>query len=93
MKRLRDKIFGENSESKSQISKIKTRYDFLKNNLDKVRSALNWPVAFNENPTILNLYVSKNTYWWFRNPPYKVDVDFIQIDYLDQWLTDNLSKY
>lgn len=92
MRRLRDKIFGENKESKSQISKVQTRYEYLKNNLELVRDALQWPRSSKENPTILNLYVSKNTYWWFRNPPYQLDTSFIQIDYLDQWLTDNLPK-
>lgn len=93
MNRLRTKIFGKDElDSKSHISKVKGRYDLLLAESEKIRKSLKWP-----EPTdgvdlkITNLYISKNTYWWFRFPPYEVNLNFVQIDFLDQWLKDNFD--
>lgn len=93
MKRLRNTVFlGENTK-KSHISKIKKRAEYLENNLEYVRGLLKWPESScQHSPQILNLYISINTYWWFRNPPIQVDINFIQIDALDNWFQMTLAE-
>lgn len=93
MNRLRVKIFGKDElDTKSHISKVRGRYNFLLTDYDRIRKSLNWPQPLkNKKIEITNLYISKNTYWWFRYPPYEVDLNFVQIDFLDQWLKDNFD--
>ena len=82
---------GEGSKQ-SHISKIQKRAEYLENNLEYVRGLLKWPeISCQNSPQILNLYISINTYWWFRNPPIEVDINFIQIDALDNWFRKTLS--
>ncbi len=91
MSRLRQRIFGKDQNDKSQISKVKRRYDFLLAEHNKIRNSIQWPDPNNfDDLKIINLYVSKNTYWWFRCPPYQVDISFIQVDHLEEWLNKNL---
>ncbi|MGQ4638026.1 hypothetical protein ACUIJ0_04790 [Acinetobacter junii] len=93
MKRLRNTVFLGEGSKQSHISKIQKRAEYLENNLEYVRGLLNWPESSCQNtPQILNLYISINTYWWFRNPPIEVDINFIQIDALDNWLQRILAK-
>lgn len=90
MSRLRQRIFGKDQNDKSQISKIKRRYDFLYNEHEKIRNSLQWPHSDSSSELkIINLYVSKNTYWWFRCPPYPVELSFVQVGHLDEWLNNN----
>ncbi|MBP2544475.1 hypothetical protein [Acinetobacter guillouiae] len=93
MSRLRGKIFGKDQlDTKSHISKVRGRYDFLLTDYDRIRKSLKWPQPLaGKKIEIINLYISKNTYWWFRFPPYEVDLNFVQIDFLDQWLKDNFD--
>jgi len=91
MSRLRQRIFGKDQNDKSQISKVKRRYDFLLAEHNKIRNSVQWPEPNNlDELKIINLYVSKNTYWWFRCPPYPVDIAFVQVDHLEEWLNNNL---
>ena len=87
------KIFGKDElDTNSHISKVRGRYNFLLTDYDRIRKSLNWPQPLkNKKIEITNLYISKNTYWWFRYPPYDVDLNFVQIDFLDQWLKDNFD--
>ena len=91
MKRLRNTVFLGEGSKQSHISKIQKRAEYLENNLEYVRGLLKWPESSCQNlPQILNLYISINTYWWFRNPPVEVDINFIQIDALDSWFQTRL---
>lgn len=94
MSRLRGKIFGKDElDTKSHISKVRGRYNFLLTDYDRIRKSLNWPQPLiDKKIEITNLYISKNTYWWFRYPPYDVDLNFVQIYFLDQWLKDNFDS-
>lgn len=93
MSRLRHKIFGKDElDQSSHISKVQGRYKFLISDYDRIRKSLNWPLpAENQLHKVTNLYISKNTYWWFRYPPYTVNVDFVQVDFLEQWLKENFD--
>jgi len=93
MKRLRNTVFLGEGSKQSHISKIQKRAEYLENNLEYVRGLLKWPESScQSSPQILNLYISKNTYWWFRNPPVPVDINFVQIDALDNWFQITLAK-
>lgn len=94
MSRLRQRIFGKDQNDKSQISKVKRRYDFLLTEHNKIRNSIQWPEPNSlDELKIINLYVSKNTYWWFRCPPYEVNINFVQVDYLEEWLKNNLDTH
>jgi hypothetical protein len=92
MRKLRDLIF---TKKKSHVKKIERRSDFLKKHSDKIVGLLGWPLPeINLTPKVVNLYVSRDTYWWMVNPPsdVEVDIEFEQIDFLDSWLKSFIDK-
>lgn len=91
-RRLRERIFGIGDDH-GQFSKIEGRRKFLATNLDRLRSLLGWPSPLNTSPsTIHELYVSRDIYWWMRNPPYKVPTVFVRIDALKTWLVKHIDS-
>ncbi|MCK9230748.1 MAG: hypothetical protein RBS58_09890 [Syntrophales bacterium] len=85
-RRLRDRIFGTPA-NKGQFDKIERRREFLFDNMEKILTCLGWPPPpVGLQPTLHELYVSRDIYWWMRNPPYAVSSYFIRIDQLDNWL-------
>ena len=84
-RRLRDRIFGGGSE-RGQLCKIEQRREFLAENVDTLRSLLDWPASKEKHVSLLELYVSKDMHFWLRFPPYEVPTRFVQIDTLDAWL-------
>lgn len=91
-RRLRERIFGIGDDH-GQFSKIEGRRKFLGTNLDKLRSLLKWPSPLNTSPpTIHELYVSRDIYWWMRNPPYEVPTVFVRIDALKTWLNKHIKS-
>jgi hypothetical protein len=85
-RRLRERIFGRNND-RGQFSKIERRRVFLESNIDKIRTLLNWPLPENGiDASIVEVYVSRDIYWWMRYPPYEVACEFVRIDALDSWL-------
>lgn len=88
-RRLRDRIFGAMSDG-GQFAKIARRRSFLSDNLERLRTLLNWPEPEpGSTPKILEVYVSRDTYWWMRNPPITIPTHFVRIDALDGWLRAN----
>jgi hypothetical protein len=88
-RRLRDRIFGT-PESREQFAKIERRRTFLHDNLERIRLALGWPAPTAGLPArVHELYVSRDIYWWMRNPPYPVPTQFVRVDGLDSWLRSN----
>ena len=92
LKRLRETIFGREGKAtdKGQIGKVIRRYDFLESNLYHIKKLLQWDDSNEDKPRIINLYVSRNIYWWLRNPPYETNIDFVQVDALNEWLKKNM---
>lgn len=89
---LRKTIYGtDQDDRKSNIYKFNRRYKYLLKSFDKIRKSLNWPEASISEVTILNVYISKDIYWWFEDPPYSVNVNFVRIDQFANWLEKNLS--
>lgn len=85
-RRLRDRIFDENNR-KAHIPKIIKRRNFLTAEMSRICELLGWPPS-NHHVVVHELYVSRDIYWWMRNPPYPVETKFVRIDALDQWLND-----
>lgn len=85
-RRLRDRIFGAGCDH-GQFEKIERRQRFLERYVDRLRELLLWPSpATDRPPSIMNIYVSREIYWWMRNPPYEVSAHFVRVDALDGWL-------
>lgn len=85
-RRLRDDMFGLGSK-RSQFSKIQRRRDFLAARPDYLRSLLGWPQPQQGTAaSFIEVYVSRDIYWWMRNPPVAVPTHFVRIDALDGWL-------
>ncbi len=88
-RRLRDRIFGEGA-NRAQFAKIKRRRVFWQAEMERMRKALGWPRPPTDRPPIVHeIYVSRDIYWWMRNPPYPVPTHFLRIDSLDNWLRNN----
>lgn len=89
MRRLREKIFGR-GDKRGQIGKIE-RINFLAENYNDIRTLLNWnEPADDHDVKFINLYISRQTYWWLRYPPYETNINFVQVDALEAWLQENL---
>ncbi|EGQ1183543.1 hypothetical protein I2K32_004386, partial [Salmonella enterica] len=90
MRRLREKIFGR-GDKRGQIGKIEKRINFLAENYNDIRTLLNWnEPADDHDVKFINLYISRQTYWWLRYPPYETNINFVQVDALEAWLQENL---
>jgi hypothetical protein len=85
-RRLRERIFGSGSDH-GQFAKIERRRDFLTSQVDRLRMLLGWPEpSSGTTPFVGEVYVSRDIYWWMRNPPFEVPSKFVRIDGLDRWL-------
>lgn len=85
-RRLRDRIFGTVRDH-GQFEKIERRHRFLEEHMDGLRELLRWPAPTRDQPpSIMDVYVGRDIYWWMRNPPYEVGAHFVRIDTLDGWL-------
>jgi hypothetical protein len=84
-RRLRDRIFGGGSE-RGQLRKIEARREFITKHVETLRTLLGWPAPADKPFVLMELYVSKDTHFWLRFPPYEVPTHFVQIDTLNAWL-------
>ena len=85
-RRLRKEIFGS-GPAHGQFAKIERRRIFLTSQIDRLRMLLEWPgPASGKAPIVDDIYVSRDIYWWMRNPPFMVQTQFVRIDGLDHWL-------
>lgn len=92
-RRLRDKIFGKSeNDNKGQISKIFRRRLFLEKNTIKLLDLLKWPITDEKPVRHVELYVSRDVYYWMVHPPYPVPTQFIAVDALDSWLNTELNR-
>jgi hypothetical protein len=81
--RLRRNIF----EGKDQhISKILRRENNLRDHTGEIMELMKWGKDLHRLPRVISLYVSRHTYWWFKYPPYEVDIEFVRIDQLDKYI-------
>ncbi|MEA3642603.1 MAG: hypothetical protein VBE63_22060 [Lamprobacter sp.] len=90
-RRLRDRIFGKTEDDKSgQFSRILRRRQFLNKNRSKMLELLKWPGSEDETFRHVELYVSRNVYYWMVHPPYRIPTKFVQVDALDTWIKTEL---
>ncbi len=81
---VKAKIFGVPNKSKGSLVKVEDREHYLKENSQKFRDILQWPIK--QDCAVVSLYVSRSKYWWTQYPPRKTTVQFETIDYLHAFL-------
>jgi len=83
--RLRRTIFD------NYMPKFIRRQKYLLDNYKEILRLLKWPINNSNSPKIVPIFLTHETYWWTRFPPENLNVEFIQIDLLSDFL-DNLLK-
>ena len=90
-RRLRDTIFGNSEDDRSgQLSRISRRRRFLAKHRARMLELLKWPPAVKEESQYIELYVSRDVYYWMVHPPYPVPTQFVRVDTIDSWIKDQL---
>lgn len=89
-RRTRDKIFGRSEDDKGQIGKVLRRGAFLKQHRTRMLELLGWPKPVIGPERYVELYVSRDIYYWMVHPPYPVPTHFVRISTLDSWLKTEL---
>ncbi len=84
--RLRRKIFGDGKGYEGHFKYINRRKDYLLANVKKVADGLRWPVDSKNLPRIVTIYLTRNTYWWTRFPPYDTGATFLKISQLSNFI-------
>lgn len=91
-RRLRDRIFGKvEDDNAGQFSRILRRRKFLEKNCARMLELLKWPKLGAEPLRHIELYVSRDVYYWMVHPPYPVPTKFVRVDTLDTWIKTELS--
>ncbi|MBX6950171.1 hypothetical protein EX227_05610 [Providencia rettgeri] len=91
-RRLRDKIFGKSENDKNgQISRIVRRRKFVEDNFLRLLELLNWPEPAGNVYQHIELYVSRDVYYWMVIPPYPIQTEFVAVNMLDSWLNSKLT--
>lgn len=90
-RRLRDRIFGKAEDDKAgQFSRILRRRRFLEKNRSRMLELLKWPKSEAKPFRHVELYVSRDVYYWMVHPPYPVPTEFVRVDALDTWIKTEL---
>lgn len=90
-RRLRDRIFGKAEDDKAgQFSRILRRRQFLEKNRLRMLELLKWPQSEGKPFRHVELYVSRDVYYWMVHPPYPVPTKFVRVDALDTWIKTEL---
>lgn len=90
-RRLRDRIFSKAEDDKAgQFSRILRRRQFLEKNRSRMIELLNWPKSEVNPIRYVELYVSRDVYYWMVHPPYPVPTKFVRVDTLDTWIKTEL---
>lgn len=91
-RRLRDRIFAKAEDDRAgQISRIVQRRKFVKENHPRLLELLGWPKSSSPLKHV-ELYVSREIYYWMVHPPYPLSTYFVQVDALDTWIKTNLES-
>jgi len=93
-RRLRDRIFGKAEDDKAgQFSRILRRRQFLDKNHSRMLELLKWPKSEAKPFRHVELYVSRDVYYWMVHPPYPVSTKFVRVDALDTWIKTELITF
>lgn len=90
-RRLRDKIFGKKEDDRGgQMSRILGRRQFLEKNRSRMIELLKWPNSGSKPVVNVELYVSRDVFYWMIHPPFPVPTQFVRVDTLDSWIRTEL---
>jgi hypothetical protein len=90
-RRFRDRIFGKAEDDKAgQFSRILRRRQFLEKNRARMLELLKWPKSEAKPVRHVELYVSRDVYYWMVHPPYPVPTKFVRVDALGTWIKTEL---
>lgn len=93
-RRLRDRIFGKAENDKAgQFSRILRRRKFVEENRSKLLEILGWPQSNTSPIRNIDLYVSRDVYYWMVHPPYSIPTQFVRVDTLNTWIKNELSMH
>ncbi|HBX5310422.1 TPA: hypothetical protein MH406_25995, partial [Klebsiella pneumoniae] len=91
-RRLRDRIFGKaENDMAGQFSRILGRRKFLETHRSRLLELLQWPQHESVPLRNIELYVSRDVYYWMVHPPYPVPTQFVRVDTLDTWIKTELN--
>ena len=91
-RRLRDRIFGNAEDDKAgQFSRILRRRQFLEKNCSSMLQVLKWPESKANPVRHVELYVSRDVYYWMVHPPYNVSTKFVRVQALDNWIKTEIN--
>ena len=91
-RRLRDRIFGKAENDRAgQFSRILDRRKFLETHRSRLLELLQWPQHESVPLRNIELYVSRDVYYWMVHPPYPVPTQFVRVDTLDTWIKTELN--
>jgi len=88
----RTKIFrleyegGRKVGTPGNLIKVEKREAWLRKNYIKFARILNWPIK--KNPKIISIYLTRNIFWWTKFSPRTTDVEFMRIDFLEEFITN-----
>ena len=90
-KRLRERIFGRPGKDSGEIGQVIKRQEYLSRHLVRIAHALDWPMDANKPPKVLALFITRHMYWWTRFPPEEIEVEFLRVDLLSDFLANTIS--
>lgn len=89
-KRIKEKIFGRFEKEKGYLVKVENREDYLRKNIERIFRVMGFPSIPPDTVQIVSLFVSRDLYWWMKNPVRPTNVVFLRTDllagYIDQLL-------
>lgn len=92
-RRLRDRIFGKTEDDRAgQFSRILRRRQFTEKYRSRMLQLLNWPVTGDMVKSDVELYISRDIYYWMVHPPYPVPTRFVRVNSLDSWIKNELIE-
>lgn len=91
-RRLRDRIFGKAENDRAgQFSRILDRRKFLETHRSRLLELLQCAQPESVPLRNIELYVSRDVYYWMVHPPYPVPTQFVRVDTLDTWIKTELN--
>jgi len=82
---VREMIFGKKGKE-GHFRMINKRNKYLKENLNDLCSRLNWPVKEKALPQIIDIYLTRISYWWTKYPDTSYKTEFLSLNELDEFL-------
>ena len=82
---------NQRGAGQGQFSRILGRRKFLETHRSRLLELLQWPQHESVPLRNIELYVSRDVYYWMVHPPYPVPTQFVRVDTLDTWIKTELN--